>query len=118
VGLSPWDALIVRKKSDLLREKYEDDQHPGAGGGGGVDPGGLQRQARTHQLFIHTRNFIHHHVPQFPYFFRYNFLGDLQYFIMTPHWMCTNVRRPLRFSSSLLRRKGTPRQDAQAENRT
>jgi len=40
------------------------------------------------------------------------FLGDLQYFIVTPHWMCklcTNIWRPLHFSSSLFLSKGTPR---------
>jgi len=37
------------------------------------------------------------------------FLEDLQYFIVTPHWMCTYVRRPLCFSSSLLLSEGTLR---------
>jgi len=42
-------------------------------------------------------------------FYRYFLRGDLQYFLVTPHWMCTNVWRPLRFSSSLLLSEGTPR---------
>ena len=36
-------------------------------------------------------------------------LGELQYFIVTPHWMWTDVRRPLCFSSSLLFKEGTTR---------
>jgi len=35
------------------------------------------------------------HVLEF--FLFWDFWGDLQYFIETPHWMCTNVWRPLRF---------------------
>jgi len=45
---------------------------------------------------------------QEPFFFE-TFLGGLRYFIVTPHWMWTNVRRPLRFSSLLLLSEGTPR---------
>jgi len=43
------------------------------------------------------------------FFFQGLFLEDLQYFIVTPHWMCTNIRRPLCFPSSLLLSEGTPR---------
>jgi len=43
------------------------------------------------------------------FFYLRLFLGDLHYFIVTSHWMCTNVQRPLRSSSSLLLSKGTPR---------
>jgi len=41
-------------------------------------------------------------------FFTDIFGGDLQYFLVTPHWMCTNIRGPLCFSSSLLLSEGTP----------
>ena len=41
--------------------------------------------------------------------------GFLLYFIVTPHWMCTHVRRLVRFSSSLLAQPKDP-QGAQAGN--
>jgi len=36
-------------------------------------------------------------------------LGYLQYLIVKPHWMCTNIRRLLLFSSLLLLSEETPR---------
>ena len=41
-------------------------------------------------------------------FFWRLFLGDLQYFFVTPHWMCTNLRRPLRFPHRFCSAKGPP----------
>jgi len=55
----------------------------------------------------HARH--HNHVCTFSFnLFLWLFFGDLQYFIVKPHWMCTNVHRLLRFSSSLLLSEGTP----------
>jgi len=36
------------------------------------------------------------------------FLGDLQYFIVTPHWLCINLRRPIRLPHRFCSAKGPP----------
>ena len=41
-------------------------------------------------------------------FYKRLFLGDLLYFIVTPHWMCTNVQRPLLFPHRFCSAKGPP----------
>jgi len=48
-------------------------------------------------------------MSQMTCFFLGIFWGDLLYFVVTLHWMCTNLRRPVRFSSLLLLSEGIPR---------
>jgi len=69
--------------------------------GGGAVPGAHQAASILHTHKVRT--------TLKTLFFLTLFLGDFHYFIVTPHWMCTNVRRSLRFSSSLLLSEGTPR---------